>query len=148
MRVPTAVSVPPRRSQVKLSKIRNVSNHITGSIQLGIRQSQRGYHSITSPLRRTQLDKDHLIFIVIDDVIQSSFQFNLFRRIQVALENRILQMIAKISTGDKHLPQPLGIGDVVTNQVGSAHGEREKGKGKRNNGERENGEKEKFSNSR
>jgi hypothetical protein len=59
---------------------------------------------------------------MIDDVAQSGFQFNLFRWIQVALENRKLQVVAKITTGFENLSQPLVIGNVVANKISRAHG--------------------------
>jgi hypothetical protein len=52
---------------------------------------------------------------MIDYVAQSGFQFNLFRGVQVALEHRKLQVVAKIAAGLEYLPQPFVIGNVVAN---------------------------------
>jgi hypothetical protein len=52
---------------------------------------------------------------VFDNLAQGRFQFNLFRRIQVALEHRELQVVAKIATGLEYAPQPFGIRNIVAN---------------------------------
>jgi hypothetical protein len=115
MRAGAGFSASTRRSRVKLSEIANVSNYITRRIELRVGQSERGNHPVTSPFRRSQPDKNHLIFVMIDYVAQSGFQFNLFRWVQVALEHRKLEVIAKIAAGLEYLPQPFVIGNVVAN---------------------------------
>jgi hypothetical protein len=115
LRARAGFSASSHRSRVKLSKITNVSNHITRRIQLRVGQAKRGNHPVTSTFGRSQSDKNHLIFVVIDYLTQSGFQFNLFRRIQVALEHGELQMVAEISTGFKHLSQSLVIRNIVAN---------------------------------
>ena len=121
MRAPAGVSSSPRLSRVQLSKNTKVSNYITRRVQLRIGQSQRRNYPIPSPFRRSQPNKYHLVFVVVDNFAQSCFQFNLFRWVQVALENGELKVVAKIATGLKHLPQPFVVSDIVTNQVSCAH---------------------------
>src|SRR5438876_7617986 len=91
------------------------SNYETGSIEFGVGQTQGSDHPVAPTLRWSQRDKEHLIFIVVDNVAMFFFQLNLLLGIQVALENRILQMVAEVATGLEHLAQPLVVGDVVTN---------------------------------
>ena len=90
------------------------SDHIARRVQLRIGQSQRRNHSIPSPLRRTQPNKNHTWssswLIISTKAVSSS---NLFRWVQVALEHRELKVVAKIATGLKHLPQPFVIGNIV-----------------------------------
>jgi len=122
MRAPAGFSASPRRSRVQLSKNIRVSDHITRRVQLHVGQSQCCDYPIPPPLRRSQPNKNYLILIVVDDFGQSRFQFNLLRRVQVALEHRKLQVVAKIATGLEHLPEPFVISNIVANQISRAHG--------------------------
>jgi hypothetical protein len=97
-----------------LSKI-ITSNYVARSIQLHIRQSYGRDDPVSPPFRRSQPNENDLILIVFYDFAQFGFKFNLFGRIQVALENRELQVITKIAARLKDFPQPLIIGDIVTN---------------------------------
>jgi hypothetical protein len=99
-----------------------ISNDVAGRVQLHIWQAQRSYHPIPATFSRTQLDEQHLVFVVFDDVTQGALQLNLFRRIQIAFEHRELKVIPKVGARFKNPPQPLVVGDVVTNQVCRAHG--------------------------
>ena len=121
MRAPAGFSASPRRSRFNYQRTPGASDHIARSIQFGIGQTQRGNHTIPAPFRRSQPNKNHLVFVVVDNFAQSCFQFNLFRWVQVALENGELKVVAKIATGLKYLPQPFVVSDIVTNQVSCAH---------------------------
>ena len=55
-----------------------VSNYETGSIEFGVGQTQGGDYPITSALRRSQLDEEYLIFVVIDNLAQGLFQLDFF----------------------------------------------------------------------
>ena len=79
MRAPAGFSASPRRSRFNYQRAPGASDHITRSIQFGIGQTQRGNHTIPAPFRRSQPNKNHLVFVVVDNFAQSCFQFNLFR---------------------------------------------------------------------
>lgn len=67
MRAQAGFSVSPRRSRVQLSK--NVENlkHKTRRVYFRIGQAHCSDHPVASPFSRTKRDKQHLIFILIDN---------------------------------------------------------------------------------
>ena len=79
MRAPAGFSASPRRSRFNYQRAPGASDHIARSIQFGIGQPQCGNHTIPAPFRRSQPNKNHLVFVVVDNFAQSCFQFNLFR---------------------------------------------------------------------
>jgi hypothetical protein len=58
---------------------------------------------------------------VIDDLAQLIFQLNPFRRVQIAFENGVLEMVAKVATRFEGSAQSLIIGDIVANKIDGAH---------------------------
>src|SRR6266498_1935649 len=99
-----------------------VSDHITGSIEFCVGQTQGSDYPVASALRWAQRHKEYLILVVIDNVAKRLLELNLLRRIQVAFEHRELKVLAKIVTSLEHLPQAFVFGNVVTNQESRAHG--------------------------
>jgi hypothetical protein len=56
-----------------------------------------------------------------DDLRQLGLKFDFLGWIQVALENRVLEMIAKIAAGFQCPTQAFVVRDIVGNYVGRAH---------------------------
>jgi hypothetical protein len=100
----------PKKFELIVQSIKNLG------LKMPIQVSLRSENEPEGPgFRRPQPDKNHLVFVVVDNFAQGCFQFNLFRWIQVTLEHRELQVVAKIATGLKHFPQPFGIRNIVAN---------------------------------
>jgi NADPH-dependent curcumin reductase CurA len=58
---------------------------------------------------------------VIDDFAQGAFQFESLGRVEVAFKDGELEVVAEVATGFENAPEPFIVGDVITNQVRSAH---------------------------
>lgn len=56
-----------------------------------------------------------------DDIIQLGFQLHAFSPVQVALENRKLQVIAIVLADAKYPPQPFGVSNIITYNVGVSY---------------------------
>jgi hypothetical protein len=105
-----------------LSKNSRGSDYIAGLVKLVISLPQSRDDPITSALGQAECDEQHLIELVMDDTLELCFQLHAFCPVQVALENRKLQVIAIVLADAKYPPQPFGVGDIITYNVGVAHG--------------------------
>jgi hypothetical protein len=56
-----------------------------------------------------------------DDILQLGFQLHAFSSVQVALENRKLQVIAIVLVEAKYPSQPFGVGNIMTCNVGVSY---------------------------
>jgi hypothetical protein len=63
------------------------SYHITGRVELDIRQSDRPDDALPSALRRSERDKEHLVFDMINYFAKLPFQINHLGFIEVAFED-------------------------------------------------------------
>lgn len=83
--------------------------------------AQRGDLTISPRFRWAQLDEEDLVLLMMDDALQACLELDFLRRVEIALEDRILKVIPKILTDSKHLSQPLRVTNVVTDDEGVAH---------------------------
>jgi hypothetical protein len=104
-----------------LSKNSRRSDYIAGLVKLVISLPQSRDYPITPTFGQAQCDKQHLIEIVMDDILQLCLQLHALSPVKVALENRKLQVIAIVLADTKHPPQPFGVSNIVTYNVGVAH---------------------------
>jgi len=81
---------------VKELACRDLLYHIAGCVDLGIGQTDGGDDAVAASFGRSQVDEEHLVFLMMDDFTEGLFELDFFTRRQVAFENRILQVIAKI----------------------------------------------------
>ena len=79
-------------------------------------------YSFAPAFCRPQVDKQHLIFIVFDDLAERMPTLGKIDRVELTHEDRILQMIAKVSHRLEHFAKPLVVTDVVGHQIGVSHG--------------------------
>lgn len=73
-------------------------------------------------LGRAEIDEEHLVFVVLDDVAQGVPAAGQIDGGELALEDRVLQVVAKVPHGLVDLAEPLVIADVVADEVGVSHG--------------------------
>ncbi len=79
--------------------------------------------NLLSPVR-PEGNEQHLIIIVLDNLIQRSTEFLETEIIQRTLENRILKPLAVRLASFRHLPQPLGMANIITDEIaGAGHGD-------------------------
>ena len=87
-----------------------------------VRFADRIDHPFASALGRPQIDKQHLIFVVLDDFTERMPTFGKVDRIKLALEDRILQMLAKVPHRLEDFAKTLVVTDIVSDQIGISHG--------------------------
>jgi hypothetical protein len=99
-------------------------HHEAGRLDWRVGLAEGADDTVAAPFGGAEVDEEHLIGGVIEDVAQLVPHFGEVGRRQLALENRELQMVAVIAASLEDLPQALVIRDVVTNQVSIPHGRR------------------------
>jgi hypothetical protein len=97
------------------------SNDIAGRVEIRIRQAESGDHPVAPALRGTEMNEEHLIFIMLDDPAQLGPASREIPLRELAFENRVLEMVAESTHRLEDLAQPAIVGDVVTDQVGLPH---------------------------
>ena len=107
---------------VKELACRDPLYHIAGCVDLGIGQTYGGDNAVTSSFGRTEVDEEHLVFLMVDNFTEGLFEFDFFARRQVTLENGVLQVIAKIFARLECKTEPLAFGNVIADEIGGAHG--------------------------
>ena len=108
-----AVLVSPKQSR---------SNDNARCADWRVRFADRIDHSFAPALGGTQVDKQHLVFVVLDDLGKRMPAFGKIDRIKLTLENRVLQMIAEVPHGFEDFAKPPVIADVVGDEIGVSHG--------------------------
>src|SRR5207249_7092285 len=78
-------------------------------------------HAIAPGASWSQIDEQNLIFTLMNNLAQFGSQPHQIASRQPALKDGKLNVIAPIAHRLEYIPQPLRIGDVVTNNVGVAH---------------------------
>ncbi len=97
------------------------SDYNTGSLYVAIGLTQCGNHAVPAPLCGSQIDKQHLILLMMDDGAELSPKPHQIGGRELAFENRILQVVAVSAHGLEDLPQSLVVGDVVADEKGFTH---------------------------
>jgi hypothetical protein len=59
---------------------------------------------------------------MVDNFTEGLFEFDFFARRQVTLENRVLQVIAKIFAHLERKAEPFAFGNVIADEIRGAHG--------------------------
>jgi len=101
--------------------IENDLNHDTGGVHIRVRLTERSNDAVAAPLCRSEINKQDLISIVVNDGTQFAPQPDEICSGELAFENRILQMIAVTAHSFENLAQSLFVRNVVANQEGFAH---------------------------
>jgi len=87
-----------------------------------IRLPQRSDDSLAPPLSWAEVNEKHLVFVVLDDLGERMPALGQIDRRELALEDRVLQVVAEIPHGLEDLAKPLVVADVVADKVGVSHG--------------------------
>ena len=90
-------------------------------VDVDVRLSDRGNHSLSSTRGRAKIYEEHLIFRMVDDLGEFRTQSDEVHSSQLALEDRILQVVAPPAESLEDLAQPFCVADVVTDDVRIAH---------------------------
>ncbi len=98
------------------------SHHHARCIQRRIRLAERRDDPIAAPLGWPQVNEQHLVLAVVNLVAESRPALGQVGRRELALEDRVLQVVAEIPHGLKDLTEPLVVGDVVADENRISHG--------------------------
>ena len=90
------------------------SKNKTRRIHGDIGHPDRGDNAGPSSLSGTQSDENDLVLRSVDRLSQHSFKLSFFRRIQVALEYRELEVVSEILACPEDSAEPFRVGDIVT----------------------------------
>ena len=80
-------------------------------------------HPLSPALRGAEIDEKHLVFVVFDDLAERVAAAGEIYGGKLALEDRVLEMVAKIPHCFEDFAQPLVIADVVADEKCVAHGD-------------------------
>ena len=78
-----------------------------------VRFSQSRDHPVAASLRRTEIDEQHLVFSMVDDLCQLPSAPRQVAARQLALEDRILEMVAEPAHGLKDSVEAIVVADVA-----------------------------------
>jgi molybdopterin-binding protein len=92
-----------------------------GAVHRGISLAERGDHAVTASLGRAEVNEQHLVFPVVDDLRQEVPAARQVRCRELALEDRVLQVVAEPAHGLVDLREPAVVADVVADQVRVPH---------------------------
>lgn len=97
------------------------SDHDARGIHARIGPSESGDDAVASPLGWSQVHKQNLIFIAMNDAGQFGAQQQEVGLTELAFEHRVLYVVSVTSHYFEDLAQPFVVRDIVTDQVGSSH---------------------------
>jgi hypothetical protein len=97
------------------------SDNDTRCVERRVGFTESGDHAVSPALGWAEIDKEHLVVLVIDDVRQFGAEADKIRRGELALEDGVLQMVAEAAHEPEDFAQALVIADVVANEIGIAH---------------------------
>lgn len=98
------------------------SHDVTGTVDWGIRLAEGGDHSIAAAFGGAKIDEEHLVFAMVDDLAECLAALGKVDRPELALEDGVLQVVAKAAHGFEDLAEPFVVTDVVADEEGVAHG--------------------------
>lgn len=78
-------------------------------------------YAITASGSWAEVDEQNLVVSDVDDVFQLLFQPQQIDRIELAFEDRVLEMVAPISHRFEDFAKPFIVADVVGDQIDVAH---------------------------
>jgi hypothetical protein len=96
--------------------------HVTGGVQLSIGQPEGCDDPVASAFGRPEVNEEHLVLFVVNDFGEGLFDLDFFAGRQVAFEDGVLQVIAKVLARFEGQAQALAVGDVVADEIRGAHG--------------------------
>lgn len=84
--------------------------------------AEGGDHALAAAFGRAEVDEEDLIFVVLDDLAERMPALGEIDRGELALEDRVLQMVAEVAHGLEDLAEPLVVADVVADEKSVTHG--------------------------
>ena len=97
------------------------SNHVARCINRRVRLAKRLDDSLTTTIGGTEVDKQYLVKIVMNDLGQFGSALNQLALAELAFKHAVLQMIAPVAHRLINFAKPLGITNVVGNDIRVSH---------------------------
>ena len=91
-------------------------------VDRGVGLAQRADHPFAAAFGGAEVDEQHLVFVVLDDLTECVSALGQIDRRELALEDRVLRMVAKVSHGLEDLAEAFIVADVVADEKGISHG--------------------------
>ena len=85
-------------SRDDVQKARGLDDEARG-IDIGIRQAQRGDDAFAASCGRPQVDEEHLVFVMLDQIAEGVAAAGQIDRRELTLEDRTLQVVAEVAQG-------------------------------------------------
>lgn len=107
-----------------LSGRRNIGFAIdnkAGAVDRRIGFAKGGDDSIAAAFNGSEIDEQHLILAMVDDLPEGVAAANQVSWRELALEDRILEMVAEVAHRFEDAPESLVIADVVAYEISIAH---------------------------
>lgn len=87
-----------------------------------VRLTQRRDYPLASAFGWPQVDEKHLVFVMLDDLRKRVSTAGQVDRCELALEDRVLKVIAEIPHGLTDLAEAFIFANIVTDEIGISHG--------------------------
>lgn len=98
-----------------------ISHHDARTVDSDVGFAEGRDHPVTAPFRGSEIDEEHLILFVIDNLLEVGPAFRHVDRRHLAFEHRILDVIPVRTHLLEYEAQPLFIANVVADQVSCTH---------------------------
>ncbi len=92
-----------------------------GRVDWRIRLAQRRDHALAASLGGAEVDEQHLVLVVLDEFGQRMSALGQIDWRELALEDRVLQVIAEVAHGPVDFAEAFVVADVVTDEKSVAH---------------------------
>jgi hypothetical protein len=87
-----------------------------------VRLTKRGNDAISAGARRSKINEQDLIVVMMDDLGQLCSESDEFTPRQPAFKHGKLKVVSPTPHRFEYFPQPFRVRDVIANDVGIAHG--------------------------
>src|SRR5688572_793711 len=88
-----------------------------GRVERGVRLTKGGDHAVAAAFSRAEVDEQHLILAVVNDLAELVPAANQVDRGELAFEDRVLQVIAEAAHGLVDFAEALVVADVVADEI-------------------------------
>ena len=98
-----------------------ISNNDAGGVDGGVGEAEGSDDAVTTAFGGPEMDEQDLVFGVEYDAGKFNAAADEIAGRELALENRVLEMVAKTAHEFEDFAETAVVGDVVTDEIGLAH---------------------------
>jgi len=100
----------------------NDSHDNAGGIERGVGLAERGDHAFAASFGGPQIDEEHLVFVMLDQLAEHMAAFGQIDGRELALEDGVLEVVAEIAHGLEDLAQSFIVANIVADEKRISHG--------------------------